>query len=75
MLFLYFILSKQFIFRLVFVCPMFKERGGRSMVGLNRMSGFNLNMTFLCLVETDGSFPEIEEEKQEFQLIITIEEQ
>ena len=45
------------------------------MVGLNRMSGFNLNMTFLCLVETVGSFSEIEEEKQEFQLIITIEEQ
>lgn len=45
------------------------------MVGLNRMSRFNLNMTFLCLVETDGSFSEIEEEKQEFQLIITIEEQ
>lgn len=45
------------------------------MDGLNRMSRFNLNMTFLCLVETDGNFPEIEEEKQEFQLIITIEEQ
>ncbi len=45
------------------------------MVGLNRMSGFNLNMTFLCLVETDESFSEIDEEKQEFQLIITIEEQ
>ena len=45
------------------------------MVGLNRMSGFNLNMTFLCLVETDESFSELDEEKQEFQLIITREEQ